>query len=165
MDWVFHWCLKQWFLPLWAKWDHGVGGRQEETLCSREDVHYKTEVLLPANLQSENPQAAEPEAENVLGRSCCVAAFVVLFSREDEGKLLTVTVLSSKRFWFLKSSPCAFPEAPRPCLTQTSAHPCSPSQMWRAPSSTRVCSAGIQTSRQVPFLLWIQHNRLADQDQ
>lgn len=50
---------------------------------------------LPANLQSENPQAAEPEAENVLGRSCCVAAFVVLFSHEDEGKLLTVIVLSS----------------------------------------------------------------------
>lgn len=101
----------------------GVGGRQEETLCSREDAHYNTEVLLPANLQSENLQATEPEAENVLGRSCCIAAFVVLFSHEDEEKLLTVTVLSSKRFWFLKSSPCAFPEAPRPCLTQTSAHP------------------------------------------
>lgn len=63
----------------------GVGGRQEETV-SREDAHYKTKVLLPANLRSENPQATEPEAENVLGRSCtcCVAAFVVLFSHEDE---------------------------------------------------------------------------------
>lgn len=65
-----------------------VGSRQEETLCSREDAHYKIEVPLPSNLQSGNPQTTEPEVENVIGRSCtcCIAAFVVLFSHEDEKK-------------------------------------------------------------------------------
>lgn len=40
---------------MWPWHVGAVGSRQEETLWSREDARYKIEVLLPANLQSENP--------------------------------------------------------------------------------------------------------------
>lgn len=119
MGWVFYWCLKQWSPPP-PEQNGAVGFRircgQEETLCPREDIHYKTEALPPANLQSENPLTAEPEMENILGRSCtcCHSAFAVLFPQEDEKTTLYWTAPYSKSFWLLKTHQCTFPQVPDP---------------------------------------------------